>query len=75
MKFLIELLFKTIIIISVLNYAFMAFDKNLYALLISNKRILKSTYIVITLIGLIMFYNKVLPDWIKEYNYIVNSKK
>lgn len=71
MKFVIELLFKTLIIFSVVNYAFIAFDNNIYDSLISNKITRNFLYLVIASIGIFMFSQKVLPDWIKAFHYIV----
>jgi hypothetical protein len=71
MKFFIEITFKTIIILSIINYIFMAFGNNLYGYFISNKTILQYLYILIGFVGIFMGYHKVLPDWIKIFNNIL----
>ena len=69
MEFFIELLLKTIVIFGIVNYAFIAFNNNIFTHLISSKMLLKIIYLLIASCGVFMFYEKVLPDWIKAFNF------
>jgi|LakMenE01Jun11ns_1017448.scaffolds.fasta_scaffold9875002_2 uncharacterized membrane protein YuzA (DUF378 family) len=63
----LELIIKTLIVLGGINYAFMAFDKNLINSIFNDKN-KEIIYIIIGICSFIMFIVKVLPDYINLIN-------